>query len=117
MKYVLMFVRNDEQWLESPGMGESYEAIGRWFADLGRSGKIVETGSELQPARSATTVRWTEGKPLVTDGPFLESKEVIAGFTTIEAADLDEAIHIAQSWPAQDHAVEIRPVIEHGPVG
>lgn len=117
MKYVLMFIRDDDEWLNNPGMGDTYPAIGRWFGDLAQNGKIAEVGSELQPPRSATTVRWKDGQPLVTDGPFMESKEVIAGFTTIEAADLDEAIALAKGWPAQDHAVEIRPIIDHGPIG
>ena len=112
-KYVLMFVRDDEAFLADPAHDHTYESINQWFMDLGQQGKIVETGSELQPARNATTVRWSGGNPLVTDGPFMESKETVAGFTTIEVSDLDEAIAIAKRWPAKDHAIEIRPIVEH----
>src|SRR5579864_1279332 len=108
-----MFMRNDEEFLNSPDLAQRYEAINRWFLELGEQGKFLG-GEELQPGRNATTVRWAEGRPLVTDGPFIESKEIIGGFATVEAADLDEAIALAKRWPAQDHAVEIRPVVDHG---
>ena len=116
-KYVLMFVRDDEAFLADPAHDHTYESINQWFMDLGQQGKIVETGSELQPARNATTVRWSGGNPLVTDGPFMESKETVAGFTTIEVSDLDEAIAIAKRWPAKDHSIEIRPIVDHEQTG
>ncbi|MBV9101805.1 MAG: YciI family protein [Candidatus Dormibacteraeota bacterium] len=118
MKYALMFIREDEEgFLSRPDHGDVYQSINRFFMDLGSNGKIANPGAELQPMTTATTVRWAEGKPLVTDGPFMETKEGIGGFTIIEAEDLDEAIAIAQRWPAHDHAVEIRPIVEHGEMG
>ena len=108
MKYMLMFVRDDERFLAEPGLAERYAAINDWFVALGP--RFVE-GEQLQPRRNATTVRWHDGRALVTDGPFLEAKESIAGYAVIEVADLDEAIGLARRWPAQDHAVEIRPVV------
>lgn len=112
MKYMLLFLRNEETVLEEAALSAQYAAIDAWFGALGRDGKVLG-GEELQPSSTATTIRWREGRPLVTDGPFMESKENVAGFVTIEAADLDEAIAIAKSWPPQDQAVEIRPVITH----
>ena len=105
---MLMFVRDDERFLAQPDLGKRYAAINDWFVALGS--RYVE-GEQLQPQRNATTVRWAGGQPLVTDGPFLEAKEAVAGYAVIEVADLDDAIDLARRWPAQDHAVEIRPIV------
>jgi len=65
----------------------------------------------LQPVATATTVRVRDGKATVTDGPFAETKECLAGFYMIEAKDLDEAIRIAARIPpAQAGSIEVRPV-------
>lgn len=112
MKYMLMLIRSDEEW-ESLTDGErDYAAIGAWFAQLAASGRLT-SGAELRAARTATTVRWAAGKPVVLDGPFMESKETIGGFGIVDVADLDEALAIAKSWPARGHAVEVRPVEPH----
>ena len=112
MKYMLMLVRDDEQW-ESLSDGErDYDSIIRWWMELGAKG-VLRGGEELQPARTATTLRWSEGSPVVMDGPFAESKETIGGYGIIEVENLDEAIAIARTWPAQSHKVEIRPVVTH----
>jgi hypothetical protein len=69
-------------------------------------------GNRLRPATSATTIRVREGKRLVTDGPFAETKEYLGGYFLIEAADLDEAISIASRIPAARlDCVEVRPVV------
>jgi len=109
---MLLFVRNEDAVPDEAELRAHYAAIDTWFGELGRDGKLLG-GEELQPSRAATTIRWREGRPLVTDGPFMESKENVAGFVTIEVADLDEAIAIAKRWPPQDQIVEIRPVIDH----
>jgi hypothetical protein len=111
MKYMLLLVRSDEEWEGLGAAGQDYEAIGRWWAEQARAGR-VESGYELQPARTATTVLWAEGRPIIMDGPYLEAKETIGGFGIIEVPDLDAAIAVASSWPARGHKVEIRPVIE-----
>jgi hypothetical protein len=61
------------------------------------------------PADTATTVRLGGGEAVVTDGPFVEGKEVVSGFTEVDVADLDEALRIAKSWPGCP-LVEIRPI-------
>ena len=67
----------------------------------------------LQPVRTAATVRVREGKVSITDGPFTETKECLAGFYLIEAADLNDAIQIAsQIPPARVGSIEVRPVRE-----
>jgi hypothetical protein len=112
VKYMLLFIKNEEAPVDEAAKPAHYAAIDRWFAEVGRDGKILG-GEELQPSSAATTIRWRDGRPLVTDGPFMESKENVAGFVTIDATDLDDAIAIAKRWPPQDQAVEIRPVLSH----
>lgn len=107
-----MLLRSDEEWEALTDEERDYPAIMRWFEDLGRRG-ILQGGEELQPARTATTVSWEAGRSILTDGPFMESKETIGGFGVIEVPDLDAAIEIARSWPAQSHRVEIRPMVHH----
>lgn len=71
------------------------------------------SASPLQPASSAVIVRVREGKPLVTDGPFIETREQLAGYFLINANDLDEAVGIALRVPgARIGTVEVRPLIE-----
>ena len=76
----------------------------------------VTPGLGLQPPESATTVRIQHGETLITDGPYVETKEALDGFFTLEAADLDAAIEVAKRVPALQAggAVEIRPVMEWG---
>jgi hypothetical protein len=79
---------------------------------LRNAGKCLASEA-LQPVRSATTVRVRNGKASITDGPFTETKECLAGFYLIEAADRNEAIQIAsQMPPAQVGSIEVRPIRE-----
>jgi hypothetical protein len=114
MKYVLLFGGTTEGADQLPdGQRETamadYEESGRWFEKYTKTGKIVG-GEELRGPSTATTVSRKDGKLTVTDGPFIESKEVIGGFAIIDVADLDEAIAMAKEWPG---TVEIRPTIDH----
>jgi hypothetical protein len=71
------------------------------------------SASPLQPAATAVMVRVREGKPLVTDGPFIETREQIAGYFLIDAKDLNEAVRIATRVPgARIGTVEVRPLTE-----
>jgi hypothetical protein len=105
VKY-MMFVATDtspDQGNEAPG------AIEEWFADVTGRGRWV-TGDRLRPVEDATTVRVRAGELLVTDGPFTESKEWIAGFDVLECEGLDEAIEIASRHPmARFGRIELRP--------
>ena len=112
MKYVLLFIKNEDSVLDDATSARTTQRSIEWFGEIGGAGKL-RGGEELQPSNTATTIRFQEGRPLVTDGPFMESKENVAGFVTIEVADLDEAIAIAKKWPPKDQIVEIRPVIDH----
>ncbi len=115
MKYMLMLIRNDDEWEGMTDAERDMESIGAFFMNLAAQGKL-QGGEQLHSARTATTVSWPDraGEAMVTDGPYLETKETIAGFGIIEVADLDEAIAIARSWPAHSHKVEVRPVVDMG---
>jgi hypothetical protein len=80
-----------------------------WLDDLQARG-IWVTGDQVAPPRRARSVRVRDGKPLVTDGPFAETKEVVGGFDIIECGSLDEAVEIAAGHPAaQIGTIEVRP--------
>jgi hypothetical protein len=113
MKYVLLFVETEqfEKDLAAQSPADRQRAFalaGKWFAD--HADKICTSGSKLQGAHTATTVRLDGGsEPIVTDGPFVEGKEVVSGFCEVEVADLDEALRMVRTWPGCP-VVEIRPV-------
>lgn len=111
MKYVLLFVDTEEfaSDLQAMGPAERERAYGRvaeWFAT--NAGKI-RGGSKLQAPETATTVRLDRGEPVILDGPFVEGKEVVSGYSEIEVADLDEALRMVGTWPGCP-IVEIRPL-------
>jgi hypothetical protein len=111
MKY-LCLVYSDEQDLhglpESPKDSECFA----YAESLAKSGHML-AGEALQPVASATTVRVRNGQLSITDGPFAETKEQLAGFYMIEAKDLNEAIRIAAGIPpARVGSIEVRPVRE-----
>ena len=71
------------------------------------------SANPLQPVASATSVKVRDGKPLITDGPFAETREQLGGYFMVEAADLNDAIKIAEKIPgARKGTVEVRPVME-----
>jgi hypothetical protein len=83
-------------------------------AELARRGRFL-AASALQGVATASTVRWRNGKCLVTDGPFAETKEVLAGFVFIEAPDKGEALEIAAAIPVGRYgAIEVRPELDFG---
>lgn len=110
MKY-MMFVIADPAAAEEHAAADPVEepTIEEWAADVDGRGKRV-LGDRLRPASDATTVRVSRGEVLVTDGPFTESKEWIAGFDILECDDLDEAIQLASRHPqAYGGKIELRP--------
>jgi hypothetical protein len=113
MKYVLLFGETRSAEFEWEAMPEAQRHarmsdVYQWFA---RQGRKVRGGYQLQPERTATTVRFDGGKASVTDGPFIEGKELIGGYAEIDVSDLDEAIAMAKEWPTGG-PVEIRPVVD-----
>lgn len=114
MKYMLLFCGSDEDRRAFEAMSED-ELRARYGEVAARvaanDGRIVAT-AQLQPREAATTVRFPpQGDPVVTDGPFLEGREDIGGYATIDVADFDVALAMARSWPGRG-CVEIRPVVE-----
>jgi hypothetical protein len=90
---------------------EAQVALKTWLDEMGRRG-VLDIGQRLESTSLATTVRVHQGETLVTDGPFGETKEHVAGIHMINCADLDEAIEIAAKHPCTlfGGVIEIRPV-------
>jgi len=112
MKYALMiYPPTDENPTTAP---EDEAAVTAEYLALATDRRYV-TGAHLQPAETATSVRVPNGKTLMTDGPFADTKEVLGGFMIIEAANLDEATEFAARIPAArlGGGVEVRPVDPH----
>jgi len=111
MKYMLLIYAAEQAWTETEReqcYGESTELA----HELKLNGQFFAT-SPLQPVSTATSVRVRDGKRLVIDGPFAETKEQLGGFFLVDAKDLDEALEIAVRIPAaRKGTVEIRPVVE-----
>jgi hypothetical protein len=111
MKY-MMLVYLDEQALTDAEREHCYVESAQLAQDLNRSGRYLDA-SPLHPVATATSVRVREGKRVVTDGPFAETREQLGGYYVIEACDLDEAIGIAERIPpARFGTIEIRPLME-----
>ncbi len=111
MKYMLL-VYIDEQALTEPVRQHCYEESTQLTHELNARGQYL-AANPLHPVATATSVRVRDGNPLITDGPFAETREQLGGYFLIEAKDLDEAISIAARIPgARLGTVEIRPVLE-----
>ena len=113
MKYVMLIIDTPaEPAQQSPEYGAWYAEIGAWYEKGGGgSGKLVETGHQLAPPATAKTVRASG----VTDGPFMETKEALGGYSLLETDTIEEAVEIASTWPGVDKGwmtVEVRPVVE-----
>lgn len=111
MRYMLL-IYLDENALDDAEREACYQESTQLAHQLHAAGQYLAT-APLHPTAMATSVRIREGKRLVTDGPFAETREQLGGYFLIEANDLDEAIAIATRIPmARRGTVEIRPVIE-----
>jgi hypothetical protein len=111
MKYMLL-IYLDENVLSEPERQSCYEESLQLAHQLHGAGQYVGA-NPLQPTAMATSVRVREGKRLVTDGPFAETREQLGGYFLVDAENLDEAIAIAARIPmARKGTVEVRPVIE-----
>jgi hypothetical protein len=111
MKYVMLILNT-----EAAGKltAEEYEAwsseIMAWYEKNSSNGVIADAGAQLQPPDTAKTIRVSA----VTDGPFMESKEVLGGYTVLETETIDEAVEAAKGWPGVDRGLvtmELRPVV------
>jgi hypothetical protein len=112
MQYLLMLHSEETGWnkLTKEQQEQGVAAYGAYTEALKKAG-VLRSSNRLQPSSASTTVRLTNGKPQVLDGPYVESKEQIGGYYLIEVADLDAAISWAARCPGAGHGVvEVRPV-------
>ena len=109
-KFAFLFLDDgvDYQTNPTPEQQKVYGDIFKWFETNGP--KIVDGGAELQPTRTATTIRKANGALRVIDGPFAEAKESVGGVTIVEAADMRAAVELAKTWPG--YGVEVRPIVD-----
>ena len=114
MKYMLLIHDSEKGWgaLSDDERRQIMADYRRFTEEIKTSGHY-RAGSQLQPTSSATTVRIRNGKRLVTDGPFAETREQLGGYYLVEAKDLDEAITLAERLPSvRMGTIEIRPLAE-----
>ena len=115
MRYLLTIYSDESRWAtatpeDGTQLMAAYEAFGREAEAAG----VLRGGEGLQPTATATTVRVREGEPLLTDGPFAETREQLGGFYLVECENLDEAIRWAAKIPdASTGCVEVRPVMDY----
>jgi hypothetical protein len=117
VKYMLLICKDEQAWdrLSVSERQQIYEETAKLTQELTSRGQYLSS-SPLHPSSSATSVRVRDGKRLVTDGPFAETREQLGGYILIDVKDLDEAIAIAARVPlARTSTVEVRPVREGPP--
>ena len=117
MKYLLL-IYNDQGLLDSVPKDEFEQRLDHCYSrarELMANGQLLSS-ERLELPQTATTVRIRSGQLSVTDGPFAETKEYLAGFNVIEARDLNEAIQLAAGFPwARTGSVEVRPIAQSLP--
>jgi hypothetical protein len=112
MKYVILLMDTEAGQNMSEAERQAwYSEIMAWYEKGGGgSGKLADGGAQLQPPSTAKTIRASG----VTDGPFIETKEALGGYSVLETDTIDEAVEVAKTWPGVDRgwiSVEVRPVV------
>jgi hypothetical protein len=114
-QYLLLIYENEKAY-ENPSpelWNDMMQAHGAFAQAVVQQGGKILAGEALQPTTTATSVRGqAPGDTVVTDGPFVETKEALGGFYIVEAADLDQAIDFAKQCPAPAGGIEVRPVMD-----
>ena len=111
MKYMLLIYGDEQVWNDAE-REQCYRDSTDLACQLQASGQYL-AAAPLQPVSTATSIRVRNERPLVTDGPFAETREQLGGYFLVDAKDLDEAIAIAARIPgARKGTVEVRPVLE-----
>jgi hypothetical protein len=117
MKYMLLIYSPDMDMSDVPPEAQQAE-LDKWFAysaEMENAGVMI-AGDALQPTATATCVRTRDGKDLITDGPFAETKEILGGYYLMEVPSLDEAIEWAKKCPAAPYGtIELRPLMIFDP--
>ena len=117
MQFLLTIYTDESTSADMPPDAEremmgAYREFGREAAD------VIVAGDALHPVSTATTVRVRDGEPLLTDGPFAETREQLGGYYVVDVADIDEAIRWAAKIPgASTGCVEVRPVMDYAAMG
>jgi hypothetical protein len=114
MKYMLLIYDDERAWaqLSEEDRQRIYAEYRQFGEQLRAAGQYV-TGSQLHPTSAASSVRVRDGKRLVTDGPFAETREQLGGYYLVNAANLDEALALAARIPsARMGTIEVRPLVE-----
>lgn len=121
MKFLMLMIprlyQPDTPAAEKPGEGwvpelEEMEPMGKFNDELAKAGTIIDIDG-LQPLDKGARVSFSMGKAIVTDGPYIETKDVIGGYWIVELKSKEEALEWAQRCPAQDgDVIEIRPIFE-----
>jgi hypothetical protein len=109
MQYLLLIYENEGRFSRGfdPQELQEYQAFGQQFA------KAIQGGNALQPTNTAKTIRVRDGKTVMSDGPFAETKEQLGGFYLVEAQDVNEAAAMAARIPgAQFGSIEVRPIMK-----
>jgi hypothetical protein len=114
MKYLFLIYSDEkiETAMSQAEMGQLLQAYGAYTRGLQEKG-VYKGGEPLQPVSTATSLRRREGKTLLTDGPFAETKEQLVGFYLVDCSNLDEALELAAGIPSAEFGtIEVRPVMD-----
>jgi hypothetical protein len=118
MRY-MMFIKHTEDYRNANVPASLYEEMGKFIEEATKNGNFV-SGAGLQPTSAGTRVRLKDGKITVIDGPFTESKEIVGGYSIIDAKSREEALDLARRfmalhlkhWPTFEGECEMRPFEE-----
>ena len=118
MRY-MMFIKHTEGYRSGDAPASLYEDMGKFIEETSKSGNFI-SGAGLQPSSAGTRVRLSGGKITVTDGPFVESKEIVGGYAIMDAKSKAEALTLARRfmelhlkhWPTFEGECEMRPFEE-----
>jgi hypothetical protein len=113
MKYVMLIMDTEAGLrLDAAERAAWMSEIMAWYEKAAATGTLVDSGHELQKAETARTIRAGE----VFDGPFMEAKEILGGYSVLETDTIDEAVEFARTWPGLDRGhvtIELRPIVQH----
>ncbi|HKF18908.1 MAG TPA: YciI family protein [Candidatus Dormibacteraeota bacterium] len=108
MKFAMVIVEAEDERREMTQAEAEFNTLVRWWADLHSRVNVVASG-KLAPKGTARTVSWRDQVPIVTDGPFVEAKESVAGILIVDLGTEAEALELAKSWPAKaGFKIEVR---------
>ena len=110
MQYLLLIYGDEKRWV-TPDQAEFTTVLNQYRAFNEEHAKAIQSGNPLEPTATAKTVRVRDGSPMVTDGPFAETKEQLAGYYLVDADTPEAAISMAAKIPgARRGCVEVRPI-------